>query len=111
MSRTPPQARCSSHTVSARSRMYGIQPICPSLYASLSSGNWTSLPENSQSLIDAIALLKLSVAATPVGASGDVAGILDDDPMCMLIVVCVSSHAARNGSHSPEWIDGRPRCG
>src|ERR671918_2297483 len=108
MSRTPPQARCSSHTVSARSRMYGIQPICPSLYASLSRGNWTSLPENSQSLIDAMALLKLSVAATALGASGEVAGMRDDDPMCMLIVVFVSSQAAMNGSHSPEWIEGSP---
>ena len=32
---------------------------------------------------DAIALLKLSVAATATGASADVAGIFDDDPMCM----------------------------
>ncbi len=69
------------------------------------------MPENSQSLIDAMALLKLSVAATPVGASGEVAGMRDDDPMCMLIVVCVSSQAAKNGSQSPEWIDGSPRWG
>ena len=30
MSLTPPQARCSRHTSSIRSRMYGSQPICPS---------------------------------------------------------------------------------
>ena len=35
--RRRPTPRCSSHTSSARSRMYGIQPIWPSLYASLSS--------------------------------------------------------------------------
>jgi hypothetical protein len=69
------------------------------------------LPENSQSLIDAMALLKLSVAATPVGASGEVAGMRDDDPMCMLIVVAVSAQAAKNGSQKPEWIDGSPRWG
>src|SRR5436190_18618960 len=87
-----------SHTVSARSSTYGIQPICPSEYASFSFGNCTSLPENSQSLIDAIALLKLNVAATAVGASADVAGIRDDDPMCMLMTVPVSSQTAKNGS-------------
>ena len=32
------------------------------------------------------------------GASGDVAGIFDDDPMCMQTTVSVSSHAAKNGS-------------
>ena len=32
------------------------------------------------------------------GASGDVVGICDDDPMCMQIMVSVSSHAAKNGS-------------
>ena len=40
----------------------------------------------------------MSVAATATGASADVAGIRDDEPMCMLIVVCVSSQAAKNGS-------------
>ena len=28
----------------------------------------------------------------------DVLGIFDDEPMCMLMTVSVSSHAARNGS-------------
>ncbi len=56
------------------------------------------MPLNNQSDSDAIELLKLNVAATATGASGDVAGIRDDDPMCMLIVVRVSSHAAKNGS-------------
>ena len=56
-----------------------------------------------------MALLKLRVAATPVGASGEVAGMRDEDPMCMLMVTCASWQAAKNGSHSPEWIDGSPR--
>src|SRR3954469_15707720 len=98
MSRTPAHARWSTHTSSDRSSKYGIQPIWPSEYASLSNGYCTSLPEKSQSLIDAIALLKLSVAATACGASADVAGIRDDEPMCMLIRVPVSSHTAKKGS-------------
>ena len=58
-----------------------------------------------------MALLNDSVAATATGASGDVAGMRDDEPMCMQMTVDVSSHAAMNGSHAPEWIDGSPRCG
>src|SRR5436189_1707564 len=105
------QARCSFHTSSARSRMYGIQPIWPSLYASFSVGNRTSTPEKRKSHSDAMALLNDSDAATATGASGDVAGMRDDEPMCMHTVVFVSAHAWKNGSQNPEWIDGRPRCG
>src|SRR5439155_24840817 len=68
-------------------------------------------PENRKSDSDAMALLKASVADTATGASGDVAGMRDDDPMCMHTVVFVSAHAWKNGSQNPEWIDGRPRCG
>ena len=32
------------------------------------------------------------------GASGDVVGILDDDPMCMQTTVSVSWQASKNGS-------------
>src|SRR4051812_24096191 len=74
-------------------------------------GNRTSTPEKRKSVSDAIALLKLRLAATATGASPDVAGIFDDDPMCMHTTVPVSWQAAKNGSHAPEWIDGRPRCG
>src|SRR5579884_1064802 len=98
MSRTPPHARCSRHTSSARSSTYGSHPIWPSEYASFSWGNRTSTPENRKSDSDAIALLKLSVAATAGGASPDVAGILDDEPMCMHTTVAVSWHAWKNGS-------------
>ena len=45
-----------------------------------------------------MALLKLSDAATAGGASGEATGIFDDEPMCMLTVVCVSWQAAKNGS-------------
>ncbi|MDE0805081.1 MAG: hypothetical protein OSA99_17375, partial [Acidimicrobiales bacterium] len=57
---------------------------------------------------DAIALLKLSDTATAGGASALVDGICDVDPMCMLTDIRVSSQVWKNGSHSPEWIDGRP---
>ena len=57
-----------------------------------------STPENRKSVSEAMALPKLSVAATATGASADVAGIFDDDPMCMQTTVCVSSQAAKNGS-------------
>ena len=41
------------------------------------------MPENSQSDSEAMALLKLRVADTPVGASAEVTGIFELDPMCM----------------------------
>src|SRR5215469_6635652 len=87
-----------SHTVSARSSAYGIQPIWPSEYASLSFGNWMSLPENSQSAIDAIELLNASVPPTPPGASGEAAGLVDDEPMCMQSVTPVSLQTCSTGS-------------
>src|SRR3954470_14500455 len=108
MSFTPPHARCSRHTSSARSRMYGSHPICPSEYASFNVGKRTRTPENRKSESDAIALLNDSVAATATGASDDVAGICDDDPMCMHTTVLVAWHVAKKGSHSPPWIVGSP---
>src|SRR5262245_4255898 len=44
------------------------------------------------------------------GASGDVDGIFDDDPMCMQSVVSVSWSSAKNGSQkrSWSWTDGSP---
>src|SRR5580765_3741822 len=99
-------ASCLSHTVSARSSAYGIQPIWPSEYASLSLGNSMSLPENSQSASDAIELLNASVPPTPPGASGDAAGLVDDEPMCMHSVTPVSLHTWNTLSQPPEWIVG-----
>ena len=57
-----------------------------------------------------MALLKLSVAWTEAGASGEVAGIFDDEPMCMHTTVSVSSQASKKGSQcSLSWMLGRPR--
>src|SRR3954451_101117 len=100
------QLSWGSHTVSARSSAYGIQPIWPSEYASLSFGNSISFAENSQSASDAIELLNASVPPTPFGASGDAAGFVDDEPMCMHSVTPVSLQTQSTGSHPPLWIVG-----
>src|SRR6266550_1856084 len=100
------QASCLSHTVSARSSAYGIQPIWPSEYASFSRGNWISLAENNQSASDAIELLNASVPPTPPGASGDAAGFVDEEPMCMHSVTPVSLQTCSTGSQPPLWIVG-----
>src|SRR5580704_6560196 len=70
-----------------------------------------STPEKRKSHSDDIAFPKLSVAATATGASPDVAGILDDEPICMQTTVRVSSQAAKKGSQYPLWMLGRPRWG
>ena len=58
-----------------------------------------------------MALPKLRVAATATGASADVAGIFEDEPMCMQTTVPVSAQAAKNGSQYPLWMLGSPRWG
>jgi hypothetical protein len=45
-----------------------------------------------------MALPNPRVAVTDGGASADVAGIREDDPMCMQTTVPVSAQAAKNGS-------------
>src|SRR5882672_6194219 len=71
-----------------------------------------SLPENNQSASDAIELLNASVPPTPPGASGDAAGFVDDDPMCMHNVTPVSLQTPNTGSQPPLWIVGSFRwCG
>src|SRR6478609_2471044 len=101
-------ASCLSHTVSARSSAYGIQPIWPSEYASFNFGNSMSLAEYNQSASDAIELLNASVPPTPAGASFDADGLVDDEPMCMHSVTPVSLHTWKTGSQSGLWIDGSP---
>ena len=60
-----------------------------------------SFPENSQSAIDAIELLNANVPPTPAGESGDAAGFVDDDPMCMHSVTPVSLQTSNSGSQLP----------
>ena len=45
-----------------------------------------------------MALPNVSVEPTAAGASVEVDGIFDDEPMCMLMTVLVSSQARKNGS-------------
>ena len=78
--------------------MYGIQPIWPSEYASFRFGR---LHEHTGEQEVGQRRHRVAEAQRRLhrgGASGDVAGICDDEPMCMHTTVCVSSHAAKNGS-------------
>ena len=46
------------------------------------------------------------------GASGDVLGMREDEPMCMHKTVSVSSQAAEHrgpSCRSASWMDGSPR--
>src|SRR6187455_2927291 len=75
-------------------------------------GKRSRVPEKMKSSIDPIAFENVSVLDTMNGASGDVAGMRELDPMCMHTTVAVSWHAANIGSQAFEWIDGRPSgCG
>ena len=60
-----------------------------------------SLPENNQSASDANELLNDNVTPTPFGASGDAAGFVDEEPMCMHTVTPVSLHTSSTGSQRP----------
>ena len=55
-------------------------------------------------------LLNDSMMSVDGGASGEAAGIFDDEPMCMHRTVRVSSQTAKSGSQYPVWMLGRPRC-
>ena len=61
-------------------------------------GKRCNTPEKRKSHSDAMALLNESDAATATGASGDVAGIRDEEPMCMHTTVFVSAQARNSGS-------------
>ena len=62
-----------------------------------------------KSTSEVMALPKARVALTDGGASGDAAGIFEDEPMCMATAVPVSAQAAKKRSHWPLWMVGRPR--
>ena len=86
------------------SKNFGLDPymnfrLSTALQASLSFsvGNSDSQPLNSQSVIELIALPNVSVEPTAAGASADVDGMRDDEPMCMLMTVSVSAHARMKG--------------
>src|SRR4051812_38716620 len=62
--------------------------------------NRLKTPLINQSTSEKHELANVSVDPTAAGASFDVDGICDDEPMCMLMTVPVSLHAAKNGS---QW--------
>src|SRR5690348_9763140 len=72
------------------------------------SGYFCSLPENSQSVVEFARLRLMLTACTPKGASGDVFGLTEDDPMCVHNGIFVSFTTAKKSSHAPEWMDGNP---
>src|SRR5580700_10243240 len=76
-----------------------------------SCGNRAKVPEMIQSTMEPMAFWNVRMELTMNGESGEVEGIFDDDPICMLMTVSVSSQACRNGSHHRDLscIDGRPR--
>ena len=45
-----------------------------------------------------MALLNVRVEPTAAGASAEVDGIFDDEPMCMFTIVPVSAQASNSGS-------------
>ena len=64
----------------------------------ISFGKRVNTPDISQSTREYAEFANVSVEPTAGGASADVDGIFDDEPMCMQMTVPVSSHAAKNGS-------------
>ena len=60
------------------------------------------MPEKTQSTTEPCAFCEESAIEVDSGASGQVVGMVEDEPMCMEIVESVSSQAARNGSQLPE---------
>ena len=71
-------------------------------------GKRCSVPENTQSTIEPSAFCAYSDIDVARGASGEVEGIDDDDPMCIDTVVSVSSHASHTVSQAPVYMDGSP---
>ena len=64
------------------------------------------MPENTQSHSEPWAFWAYSDIEVASGASGEVVGMLDDEPMCIDTVVSVSTHACHSTSHSPVYIEG-----
>ena len=67
-----------------------------------------SVPENTQSTIEPSAFWAYSDMDVASGASAEVDGIDDDEPMCIDTVVSDSPQACHTGSQAPVYIEGRP---
>src|SRR4051812_47167140 len=93
------QRSLSSHSLSNRPATNGIQPTWPSLNTIFNDLNRSSSPDASQSPMANSAFWKLMDLPTNGGTSLPRGSPnLDDDPMCMLTTVSVSSQAAHTGS-------------
>src|SRR5262249_47304057 len=97
---------------SQRSSKNGIHPSWLSEKASLSFGKRARCPENSQSDMESCAWKVLAEGGPAPGASGEVMGCVDDEPIWRQITVSVSAQASMNGSQCPsdEWMLGSPRA-
>jgi hypothetical protein len=89
-----------------RSSRNGIQPTWLSAYAIFSVGYRSSVRDQIQSQSEPSAFCAFNDIETASGASADVVGMLDDEPMCIDTVVSVSAHASHSGSHFPLCRDG-----
>ncbi len=76
--------------------------------ATARSGKRSGTPDHSHSAAPSKALTGKSVGKSSKGGSGEGSGAHPEAPVWRQTTVAVSSHAAKNGSHSPEKIDGTP---
>ena len=88
--RLPPTPWCSCHTSSTRSQdVRDPADLALGVDAASASGKRTSTPDMRKSISDASRCRTRAWRSTDGGASGDVAGICDDEPMCMQTTVPV----------------------
>ena len=79
--------------------------------ATARSGKRSGTPDHSHSAAASSALTGNRVGKSSKGGSGEGSGAHAEAPVCRQTTVPVSSQAAKNGSHSPEKIDGQPEPG
>ena len=78
--------------------------------ATFRPGNRSGMPDHNHSAAAMRAFTGNSVGNSSNGGAGDGSGAHDDAPVCRQTTVCVSSQAAKKGSHCPEKMDGKPRA-
>src|SRR5580658_7905005 len=78
--------------------------------ATFRSGKRNGTPDHSHSAAAMRAFTGKRVGNSSNGGAGDGSGAHDEAPVCRQTTVCVSSQAAKKGSHSPEKMDGNPRA-
>src|SRR5690349_10595236 len=91
----------SCHTPSIRSSWKGSHPTWLSAYASLIDAKRHNEHENTQSHTGPCACCAFKAIAVASGASSDVVGMDDEEPMCIDTTVSLSLHASHSGSQAP----------